>query len=282
MRKKYGAISLSLTLLALVAIPRAFAAPQSVEDDLKKTYKITKLQSDSTGLAVTDAGTVLVIKKGGIRSFPPGDAVIIPNSYKDGSMKTAQAKTLGAAGKLAGHFGIPQQANQDDKSRLLPTDEKVYFTKISVDAQKDTVHVNVIECDTCNNVQQPSNFKAQVDFQFPKGYISGGADAGQIADIIAQVFANQTDSGGDANAQGGQPGGDQGQQGGQPGGGQAAAPAQQAPPAQPQSIDKGSTEDQVIAAFGQPDKIVNLGAKKLYIYKDMKITFVGGKVTDVQ
>jgi hypothetical protein len=38
----------------------------------------------------------------------------------------------------------------------------------------------------------------------------------------------------------------------------------------------------VIAAFGQPDKIVNLGAKKLYIYKDMKVTFVGGKVSDVQ
>jgi len=277
MRKKYGAISLILAWFALVAVPRSFAAPQSVEDELKKTFKVTKVQSDSTGLAVTDAGTVLVIKKGGIRSFPPGDTVITPNAYKDGSMKTAQAKTLGAAGKLAGHFGIPQQANQEDKSRLLPADEKVYFTKISVDAQKDTVHINIIECDTCNNVQQPSNFKAQVDFQFPKGYIAGGADAGQIADVIAQVFANQTDNGGgDA-----QQGGDQGQQGGQQGGGQAA-PAAPDPPKQPQSIDKGSTEDQVIAAFGQPDKVVNLGAKKLYIYKDMKITFVAGKVTDVQ
>ena len=280
MRKKYGAMILILTCVALVAGPRVLATPQGVEDDLKKTYKLTTLASDSTGLAVTNAGTVLVIKKGGIRSFAPGDTVVIPNSYKDGAMKTAAAKTLGKAGLLGGHFGIPQQANQQDTSRLLPVDEKVYFTKISVDSQKDIVHVNVIECDTCNNVQQPSNFKAQVDFQFPKGYISGGADAGQIADVIAQVFANQTDSGGDANAQ---QGGDQGQQGGQQqGGGQAAAPAAAAPPAQPQSIDKGSTEDQVIAAFGQPDKIVNLGAKKLYIYKDMKITFVGGKVTDVQ
>jgi hypothetical protein len=284
MRTKHGALILTAALLTH-AVPRVFAAPQSVEDDLRKTYKMTKVQSDSTGLAVTDAGTVLVIKKGGIRSFPPGDAVVVPNSYKDGAMKTAQAKTLGAAGKLAGHFGIPQQANQDDKSRLLPVDEKVYFTKVAVDSQKDIVHINVIECDTCNNVQQPSNFKAQVDFQFPKGYISGGADAGQIADVISQVFANQTDNGGgDANANNQQGGGDQAQaQPAQQGGGQAAAaPAAAAPPAQPQSIDKGSTEDQVIAAFGQPDKIVNLGAKKLYIYKDMKITFVGGKVTDVQ
>jgi hypothetical protein len=42
------------------------------------------------------------------------------------------------------------------------------------------------------------------------------------------------------------------------------------------------TEDQVTAAFGQPDKIVDLGAKKLYIYKDMKVTFLDGKVSDVQ
>ena len=28
--------------------------------------------------------------------------------------------------------------------------------------------------------------------------------------------------------------------------------------------------------------IVDLGAKKIYVYKDMKVTFTAGKVTDVQ
>ncbi|MGB7282349.1 MAG: hypothetical protein WBE13_08825 [Candidatus Acidiferrum sp.] len=279
---RYGAQALTAAVLAF-AVARAFGAPQSVEDELKKTYKLTQLQSDSTGLAVTEPGTVLVIKKGGIRSYPPGDAVVLPNSYKDGTLKTAAAKTLGGIGRLGGHFGIPQQANQQDNSRLLPTDEKVYFTKITVDPQKDIVHVNVIECDTCNNVQQPSNFKAQVDFQFPKGYISGGADAGQIADVIAQVFANQTDNGGaDANAQGGQQGGDQSQQGGQQGG-QSAAPAAPAQPAQPPpTIQLGQTPDEVIAIMGQPDKIVDLKTKQIYVYKDLKVTFVKGKVSDVE
>jgi hypothetical protein len=274
MRKTLSPIILAAAFLTLLAVPRAFAAPQNtVENDLKKTYKITQMQSDSTGLAVTEAGTVLVIKKGGIRSYPPGDAVVLPNSFKDGAMKTAAAKSLGTAGKLGGHFGIPRAPDTQDNSRLLPLNEKVYFTRIAVDPQKDTVHVSVVECDTCNNVQQPSNFKAQVDFQFPKGYISGGADAGQIADLMSQVFANDTEGGGDANGQ--QQGGGQDQQ-------QQAAPAAQEAPKQPQSIERGQTEDQVVAAFGQPDKIVNLGAKKLYIYKDMKVTFIGGKVADVQ
>ena len=51
---------------------------------------------------------------------------------------------------------------------------------------------------------------------------------------------------------------------------------------EPQTIEKGQTTDQVQAALGKPDKIVNLGTKQIYIYKDMKVTFINGKVTDVQ
>jgi hypothetical protein len=42
------------------------------------------------------------------------------------------------------------------------------------------------------------------------------------------------------------------------------------------------TPEQVEAAMGKPEKIVNLGAKKLYVYKDLKVTFLNGKVSDVQ
>lgn len=76
-------------------------------------------------------------------------------------------------------------------------------------------------------------------------------------------------------------GGDHGgeQQGGNQGGGQAQ---QQATPPEPQQIEKGQTPDQVKAALGSPDKIVNLGSKQIYVYKDLKVTFLNGKVSDVQ
>jgi hypothetical protein len=38
----------------------------------------------------------------------------------------------------------------------------------------------------------------------------------------------------------------------------------------------------VVAILGQPDKMVNLGSKQIYVYKDLKITFLNGKVSDVQ
>ena len=56
----------------------------------------------------------------------------------------------------------------------------------------------------------------------------------------------------------------------------------QQPAAPPPTIQLGQTPDEVTGALGQPEKIVNLGAKQIYYYKDMKVTFVKGKVTDVQ
>jgi hypothetical protein len=65
----------------------------------------------------------------------------------------------------------------------------------------------------------------------------------------------------------------------------AAPPAQAAaaqPPAPPKTIALGQTTDQVVGTLGQPQKIVNLGAKQMYFYPDMKVIFTNGKVTDVQ
>jgi hypothetical protein len=66
------------------------------------------------------------------------------------------------------------------------------------------------------------------------------------------------------------------------GGASGPGPNATAPSAEPVSVDVGQTIDQVTAALGNPLKIVNLGAKKIYVYKDMKVTFNDGKVTDVQ
>ncbi len=52
--------------------------------------------------------------------------------------------------------------------------------------------------------------------------------------------------------------------------------------AAPITISLGQTIDQVVAIQGQPQKIVDLGNKKIYVYADIKITFIDGRVADVQ
>ena len=42
------------------------------------------------------------------------------------------------------------------------------------------------------------------------------------------------------------------------------------------------TMDQVQGSLGQPSKVVNLGPKQIYVYKDLKVTFLNGRVVDVQ
>ena len=56
------------------------------------------------------------------------------------------------------------------------------------------------------------------------------------------------------------------------------------PPANspPPTIAIGQTMDQVTAGFGQPLKVAKLGAKVFFYYKDMKVTFMNGKVSDVE
>ncbi|MGB7469133.1 MAG: hypothetical protein WBW58_07160, partial [Candidatus Acidiferrum sp.] len=174
---------------------------------------------------------------------------------------------------------VPGQVSD---TKFLTVGEKVYATKIEVQ-EKDKVAVFIIECDSCNNVQDPSLRRAQVVFQYPKGYLKN-ADAGQVSDLIEEALS--VDTGGDSSQQQGQ--GDQGQQNqgdqGQPAQGaqgqQQDAPAQPAQP--PPTIQLGQTTDQVVAIMGQPDKIVDLKTKQIYVYKDLKVTFVKGKVSDVE
>ena len=47
-------------------------------------------------------------------------------------------------------------------------------------------------------------------------------------------------------------------------------------------VKAGQTIDQVKAELGSPLKVIDLGAKKTYVYKDMKVIFKDGKVADVQ
>ncbi len=50
----------------------------------------------------------------------------------------------------------------------------------------------------------------------------------------------------------------------------------------PPTLGLGQSIEEVTAAVGQPVRVVDLGSKKIYVYKDMKITFTGGKVSAIE
>jgi hypothetical protein len=265
-----GTIVVGITPCSVLA--QAPAVP--LEDQLKAQYTLVKMGADSGGAAVVEQGTILVIKKGGILSVPYGDQPVATR-YQDGAVHSPNALMMGARGGLMGKFG-KQQTTQ-----LFQVGTKVYPSKVAVNLPKDQVIIGVVACDSCNNVSPTTFYKADVVFQFAKGSLAN-ASPSDVEDTISGLLALD-DS---ADQGGGQQGGDNNaQQSNTQGAGQGQGQGQaqqQAPPPEPAQIEKGQTPEQVKAAIGNPDKIVNLGAKQIYVYKDIKVTFINGKVSDVQ
>jgi hypothetical protein len=53
-------------------------------------------------------------------------------------------------------------------------------------------------------------------------------------------------------------------------------------PAATPSVQLGQSMAEVEEAMGEPQKVIDLGSKKILIYKDIKVTLVDGKVTDAE
>ncbi|MGA9510132.1 MAG: hypothetical protein WBV55_16055 [Candidatus Sulfotelmatobacter sp.] len=297
MSQKFGILVSGLGLLAAAILPLPLAnaqAPVSLQEQLAAQYKLAKMGSDSSGWSVVEEGTLLSIQKGGIKGSPYKTSFTRFATFQDGTVHAAadpaSGKVSDMKNKLCGVFKkcptTPDAVNDESTTKLFAKGDKVYPTKIDVSLDKDTVTLGIVACDTCNKTDPPTYNKANVVFVFPKGSLAA-ASAGTVEDTIGQLLSISTDDAnqGDSGQQGDQQqGGDQGgqQQAGQQQGGQQQPTAQEQPPAEPASIDKGMTTDQVQSAMGKPDKIVNLGTKTIYYYKDMKVIFLSGKVSDVQ
>ena len=59
-------------------------------------------------------------------------------------------------------------------------------------------------------------------------------------------------------------------------------PAEAQAPRTTKTISVGQTKEEVMATFGQPQKVVKLQTKEMLYYPDMKVTLVKSRVTDVE
>jgi hypothetical protein len=260
-------ISLVISALAITAaLPLLADDLASIKKALTAKYAVTTITADRTDIVT--AGSVLVLKKSNLLTMDVTKSAVVGNSYKNG--RITQSK-IWAMAKAGGKF---------EGGRTFVSGEKVWLTGIEV---KDKEVVFDIYTDAFSDVR----YRAKLNFPFEKDETP---TLNAVMAAVGEVFdVQQSDSGNG--------GGQQQQQQATPAPRSAptpvAAPAPieappppiappPPPPSDPKEIKLGQTPDQVTAAVGQPDKIITLGAKKIYVYKDMKIIFVGGKVSDVQ
>jgi hypothetical protein len=265
-----------IVLMAATIFPMSLASAQapSLQEQLAAQYKLVKMGSDTGGYSVVEKGTLLAIQKGGILAVPYSDSSVLSTKYEGGTIHSPSGLAVVGRKSIMGRFG------KEQTTHLFAVGDKVYPMKIDVNVAKDSVTVGIVACDTCNKTDPPTYNKAQVVFEFPKGSLAA-ADATAVEKTIGQVLTISDDDAQQdkADDKGADKGGQQQQQGGQDQGQQQQADQ---PAAEPVSIEKGMTPDQVEGAMGKPDKKVTLGVKQIYYYKDMKVIFMNGKVSDVQ
>lgn len=234
--------------------------PRALGDLLRAQYKLAKLGSDSTGLKIIEAGTVLVVHGKSLFGTPPGNDITCSAVFQDGKLNSPGF--CAESFRWLGHY--------------LDDGEKVYPWKIDVrfNGQKARVTISVIECDSCNRVTQPSFYKSSVAFDFPKDY-TYRVDAKQADHVISVISQVLTIEAGNGDVQ-------------QQNLASASAEAPDAPPAAAAvplhaPLQTGQMISQLLANTNNGLVLVTeLGEKKIYKFSGLRITFVNGKVTDVQ
>jgi len=144
-------------------------------------------------------------------------------------------------------FGASMFSKQTTK-QFKPGD-RLYLTKI--DVKDEGLLLCFISTETADYSEKGSTkqtrYRAVLGFEIPKNAMEA-SQVDEIKKVIDPVVQLETDA-------------------------QAA---------NTKTVELGQTPDQVKSAVGAPDKIIKLGAKEVYVYKDMKVVFLDGKVSDVQ
>jgi hypothetical protein len=264
---------IKLSVIAALAFASFGITPrsegQSLQQQLESTYAITKPTDDKSDIVT--AGAVLILQKDKIIMYSTANQVLPQNTYKAGKLSEGAFGVHDNVQKFGSFIGHPPPQQAQTQSRHFVTGEKFWVTGIAV--QSDGV-VFTLFSDPYNDVRYVCTLK----FLYPKGATPSNDD---VLKTVAEVFKVQQDDSAKSDDKGNQQQGADANQ--QPAADTNQQPAAEAPPpAPPATVGIGQTTDEVIAILGQPEKILNLGTKQIYVYKDLKVTFVKGKVTDAQ
>ena len=172
-------------------------------------------------------------------------AVRVPGIYADeANTEHTVVGTNITNGQVSQASGFFAAAASSNHSRTLAPSEKVYVTNIFV--KHDAVLLELLTVDVTTLAEgRGTRYIAELNFKLP-GIDSMSAD--DIKKVIDPIVADPTT----------------------------------ASAVQSKTIKLGMSQGEVKQSLGNPDKIVDLGPKQVYVYKDMKVVFLNSQVSDVQ
>jgi hypothetical protein len=248
---------LLMLILALVGVSPSLCGQDQkaeIQKKLSAAFKRTTLTADRSDVA--KAGTVLTLHKDNLLMCGMDAHAAPTNTYKNGAISMGLGATMSWNVALS---SVGQQAANTPQRKFVGG-EKIWLADFQV--KEDGVYF-LFYSDLFDNVR----YFGQLKFPVSKGAFP---PADTMMKTIAEVVT-------DDSAQEAAPADSSAPPAQQESDGQAPAPA-----AATKTIALGQTEDEVVGILGPPQKKVNLGTKEIYIYPDMKVVFISGKVADVQ
>jgi len=291
--QRFGAFSFAIvaTILSVKAQGQVGDPGTLIQEKLASEIKITKAAADRSDIVT--AGDVVLLHKDGLLMCSSDSSYAELNVYNNGvlmqSMKNRAKDAVKGWGKgiFNGGATSADAVNNGCPHRKFVAGEKFWVTGITL--QKDGILVTTLS-DPYNDVR----YYGEIKFPFPKGTVPPADAFTKTVGEVITVDASDDKGGQDNSQQAKQAPAKAPGAGAAPASAPAPAPEPAAAPLQaiapppppadtpPPTIAMGQTKDQVTAAFGQPVRTAKLGAKEIYFYKDMKVTFTAGKVSNVE
>jgi hypothetical protein len=257
-----------VALLASAPCARAQDHKGEIQQKLESEFVLTKLTADGTD--IIKSGSIVVLHKDGFMMAPLDNEYPPTNTYANGVFSMGFASSVGLGHFLKSHGDVSSSVKQ----RRFLSDEKFFITAYKVG--DDGVVLSFY-----SDPYQDIRYHGQMKFPFKHGVPPADDVMKTIAEAVTVAPSDDAKDSA-AAAPAAAPAA--------PAAPPAAAiapiappppPADAAPPP-PKTISLGQTKDEVVANFGQPQKVIKLATKEIDTYPDMKVTFVHGKVTDVQ
>jgi hypothetical protein len=124
-------------------------------------------------------GTALIVQKPGILGVNPGCPLFAVTAYGNAELRPpGKRQEILLKGALCATRGFPMAW-------------RVNVESLAVTPKSSKVSLRILECDACNSPARGASFKAQLDFEFPKGSLDT-TDPGAVLDAIGQVFTIDT------------------------------------------------------------------------------------------
>ena len=263
-------VTLITSMLSLVSAAQTGDPIAAIQLRLNSQINVTRITADRSDIVTP--GDVVVIHRPGLVMYAVASPMPPSNSYKNGKI----GQGWGGFGKdLA--IGMATSGGGTAASyphRTFVPEEKCWVTGIQV--QKDGVLFQLY-----SDPYGDTRFYANLKIPFPDKKVVPPVDVAlqTVAEVLTVLPADNQSGQGYQQAPPPTP---------------AYAPT--APPAPSQygdiapppppppapAISIGQTKAEVTSAFGEPVRKAVLGAKEIYFYKDMKVTFTSGKVSKVE